>query len=181
MTPAGYMAKRVVKRPEWIRAPGVRDIYSLCGCISEYFADYIGYWKHNGYWLFDSVEALRSLALEHSIPIEDCRIFYYEVFEREYDDENIEWRAFAPDKGFVTSVIPPRNKRLEGFDVVTFSACASPECSPLSCNNLAATIRTNEHCLFSSFEDAKARLEAGDFEASEPGPFRVVAVYTLVE
>ena len=175
------MAKRVAGRPGRIQAPAVEDVYSVSGCISEHFADYIKHWKHNGYWLFDSVEIIQSLARENSIPLEGCKIFYYEVFDQEFDEELIEWRPFGPDGAFKTSVVPPARKRLEGYDVVTFSRRASPECSPLSCNYLATSIRTNQHCLFSSFDDAKARLEAGCFEVCEPGPFRIFAVYTIDE
>jgi hypothetical protein len=179
MTPAGYMAKKVVKRPDWIRAPSVEDIYSLSGCISAPFADYIKHWKHNGYWLFNSVDAIRTLASEHGIPLTHCKIFYYEVFDQEYDDDRMEWRPFAREASFGTAVVLPVRKQLEGYDVVTFTAHTSPECSPLSCNNLAAAIRTNSHCLLTSFEDARARIEAGGFERSEPGPFRIFAVYSL--
>ncbi len=42
------MAKRVSKRPDWLKAPQVIDIYSVSGCISKNFADYINYWRHNG-------------------------------------------------------------------------------------------------------------------------------------
>ena len=45
------MAKRVQK-PEGFHVQGVADVYSVSGCISENFADYIEYWKHNGHWLF---------------------------------------------------------------------------------------------------------------------------------
>jgi hypothetical protein len=179
MTPAGYMAKRVVRRPDWIRAPVVEDVYSVSGCVSGYFADYIKHWKHNGYWLFDSVEGIQSLAQEHCIALGDCRIFYYEIFDREFDDQKNRWQPFGPEEAFKTSVIPPSRKQLEGYDVVTFSARTSPECSPLSCNNLAATIPTNRHCLLGSFDDAKAHVEAGRFENSEPGPFRIFAVHAI--
>ena len=54
MVPVGYMAQRVARRPEWLAAERVSDIYSVSSCASDYFADYIKYWKHNGYWLFDS-------------------------------------------------------------------------------------------------------------------------------
>ena len=91
----------------------------------------------------------------------------------------MEWQRFEPAGEFRTSVVLPPRKRLEGYDVVTCYSGASPECSPLSCNNLAARIRTNQHCLFSSFEDARARIEAGAFGPSEPGPFRIFAVYSL--
>lgn len=72
-------------------------------------------------------------------------------------------------------------KQLLGFDVVSFDAQTTPECSPLSCNNLAESIDVNEHCLLPSFESAKQLLESGTFDNSEPGPFRVFAVYVSDE
>ena len=121
MVPAGYMAKRVVARPDWLPAERVSTIYSISGCISHNFADYIGFWKHNGYWLFDS-------------------------------------------PNIVTT---------------SFSMQTSPECSPLSCNSLAAEVETNTRCLLQSFEQARALLEHGTFNNSEPGPFRIFAVYSV--
>jgi hypothetical protein len=41
MIPVGYMAKRVQKKPDWLKAPNVIDIYSVCDCVSKNFADYI--------------------------------------------------------------------------------------------------------------------------------------------
>ena len=41
MIPAGYMAKNVVSKPDWLKANGVEDLYSVSGCISKDFADYI--------------------------------------------------------------------------------------------------------------------------------------------
>lgn len=179
MRPVGYMAKRVVRRPDWIKAPKVDDVYSVSGCVSEYFSDYIKYWRHNGYWFFDSPEIIKALALEHTIDLRNCKVFYYEVFEEEFNDEKHGWEPFKPDDGFKTSVAAPVRMQLEGYDVVTFSVHTSPECSPLSCNNLAEGMKTNSHCLFSSFEEAKAHIEARDFDNSEPGPFRIFAVYSV--
>jgi hypothetical protein len=181
MTPAGYMAKRIVKRPDWIQAPKVDDVYAVSGCVSEYFTDYIKYWKHNGYWFFDSVQTIKSLAEAQAISVGGCKFFYYEVFEKEFNDEAEQWQSFKPDDGFKTSVIVPPKKVLEGYDVVTFSVHTSPECSPLSCNNLAASVETNRHCLFASFDEAKARIEGHAFDNSEPGPFRIFAVYSVDE
>src|SRR4030095_8372257 len=140
---AGYMAKRVAKRPEWIQAPTVDDVYSVSRHVSDDFADYINYWKHNGYWFFDSIGIIRALGHEHAISLEGCKFFYYEVFDQEYDDERKTWQSFSPETSFAMSIVPPTSKRLEGYDVVTFWVHTSPECSPLSCNNLAATVSTN--------------------------------------
>jgi len=144
MTPAGYMAKRVVPRPDWINAPKVDDVYSVSGCVSEYFADYIKYWRHNGYWFFDSPDIIKSLAHEHAIDLRDCRFFYYEVFEEEFNGEKEIWEPFKPDDG-------------------------------------SRGVKTNRHCLFASFEEAKSHIEGHDFDNSEPGPFRVFAVYSVGE
>jgi len=97
MVPAGYLAKRVSKRPDWLRAQVV-DIYSVSGCVSEDFADYIDYWKHNGYWLFDSPEVIRTLAEEHSIELEGTTLFFYEVYEMEFNGDI--WQAFLPTRLF---------------------------------------------------------------------------------
>ena len=174
MIPAGYMAKQVCKKSEWLDAAQVVDIHSVSSHISDDFADYISFWKHNGYWLFDSPEIIRSIAHENSIDLQSTSLFYYEVFEQEFD--GTKWDTYPLD-GEV-NVVVPHDKRLEGFDVVTFYAKSSPECSPLSCNGMAKEIPTNSHCLLSSFEDAYSRISNGEFNNSEPGPYRIFAVYS---
>jgi hypothetical protein len=104
-------------------------------------------------------------------------LFYYEVYESQFDGEN--WHAYGADLSFVTSVVAPSGKQLEGFDVDTFSCRNVPEHSSLSGNSLASEIPTNAHCLFSSFDEAKAHLERGAFNNSEPGPYRIFAVYSV--
>jgi Tn3 transposase DDE domain len=68
------------------------------------------------------------------------------------------WRPFGPKLSFETNIVPPSLKRLEGFDVITFFAGNSPECSPLSCNSLAEELPTNHHCLFATFDEAEKHL-----------------------
>lgn len=179
MIPAGYMAKRVAARPDWLKANHVNDICSVSNCISDDFADYINYWKHNGYWLFNSPEAIRGLVEEYSLDLTDTKLFFYELHELEYDEGEKSWKAFAPDSSFDTQVVQPEIKLLAGYDVVTFYVHTSPECSPLSCNSLASEIETNEHCLLPSLERAKELLEEGRFDNSEPGPYRIFAVYSV--
>ena len=179
MLPVGYLFKHVALRPEWIPASHVEDIYSLASCISDNFADYINYWRHNGYWLFDSPTVIEVLAADNGIDLTGCTPFYYEVYEYEYDGKN--WQEFAPEPSFDTDVQLPGEKYLAGYDVATFLAHTSPECSPLSCNGLAATQAVNQHCLFHTFDEAKSALENGVFLQSEPGPYRIFAVYTLAK
>ena len=177
MIPVGYMAKHVCKKPEWLDTPHVVDLYSVSGCNSEDFADYINYWKHNGYWLFDSADVIRAVAQENSIDLAGTSLFYYEAYEREFDGKN--WRSFSPDPSFSTNIQFPCSKQLEGFDVVTFMVGRRPGCSPLSCNSLATKLRTNAHCLFASFEDAETNLSNGLFVKCEPGPYRILSVYSV--
>ena len=175
MIPAGYMAKRVYQKPDYLKTAQVQDIYSVSACISGYFANYISLWKHNGYWLFDSPEIILALAQENLIDLAATTLFYYEVYELEFDGKN--WNAYAPN--FAVNVIPPPSKKLEGFDVVTFFAKSSPECSPLSCNSMADEVPTNAHCLLASFEEAEELLNKGVFHNSEPGPYRIFSVYSV--
>ena len=181
MIGAGYMAKQVSSRPEWIKAPGVGDIYSVSYCISPAFCDYVGHWKHNGYWFFDSPAVIKDIAAAESIDLSTHRLFYYEVYELQFDEERRLWQPFQPEPTFTTRVEAPGDKRLLGFDVVTFNTQTSPECSPLSCNSLAESVEVNEHCLLRSFDKAKQLLESGAFTDSEPGPLRVFGVYSCGE
>ncbi|HUI74256.1 MAG TPA: hypothetical protein VLX32_04890 [Candidatus Acidoferrum sp.] len=177
MIPAGYMAKRVSEKPDWLKAAQVTDIYSISGCVSSDFADYINYWKHNGFWFFDTPEVIRNVAHQYSIDLEGTSLFYYEVHEEEFDGKG--WHEFRPDSSIPTNVIVPVDKRLEGLDVVTFWSKNAAECSPLSCNGLAEELTTNSHCLFASFADAENSLENGKFSDSEPGPYRILSVYSV--
>jgi hypothetical protein len=140
--------------------------------------DYIQFWRHNGYWLFDNPGIIQELALENSVDLAGLRFFYYEVYEKEFDEKRKNWQTFGAQP-FPTQVLPPTTKVLQGYDVVTFSVGTNPECSPLSCNHLASEIKTNAHCLLESFEEARENLESGKFDHAEPGPLRIFAVYTI--
>lgn len=173
------MAKRIAQKPaDWL-GERVVDVYSVSGCISRDFADYVGFWMHNGYWLFDSPAVIQEVVRANAIDLADTTLFYYEIYGHQFDADERKWKLFEPEASFGTSVLVPAAKRLEGFDVVTFFARSSPEHSPLSCNDLARSIHTNEHCLIESLEQAIQQLETGSFRECEPGPYRIFAVYTL--
>jgi len=178
MIGVGYMAKKVAQRPDWLKAPEVKDIYSVSNCVSDDFLEYVKFWRHNGYWFFDDPQIIRQLSLENNTDLANLKLFYYEAYEEEFDEDRRQWLRFEPS-ALPTNVILPAKREFQGYDVVTFSVGAKPECSPLSCNHLASKIKTNVHCLLESFEEAKQSLEAGKFDNSEPGPFRIFAVYTI--
>ncbi len=178
MIPIGYMYKIVVARPDWLDSPGVVDIRSISSCISEDFVDFVQYWKHNGYWLFDEPRIIEELANTAKIDLSGMTLFYYEAHEDEFDETAGEWRAFAACHGIETDVRAPVDKQLQGFDVVAISLHSDPGCSPLSCNGLATELPTNRHCLFDSFDEAKDALDGGLFVKCEHGPYRIIGVYT---
>ena len=178
MVPIGYLAKRISKALDAFNLPErVVDVYSVSSCVSDNFADYIEYWKHNGFWLFDSPEVIRAIAQEHMIDLRGTSLFYYEAHELEFDGNS--WQLFGSEPSIPTNIVPPHEKRLEGFDVATFHARNIPECSPLSCNSLAKEIHTNAHCLFDTLDEGKLALDSGSFKKCEPGPYRIFAVYSV--
>lgn len=179
MIPIGYMAKRVESKPDWLKTDKVNDIYSVSNCTSHDFADYINYWKHNGYWLFNSPEEIYALANEHHIDLKGTTIFYYEAYELESDEEEPEWVPFYPESSFKTDVKDPKEKELQGYDIVSFSNGNDPECSYLSCNHMAEEIEVNEHCLLNSLDVAKELINNKAFVGCEPGPCRIYAVYKV--
>jgi len=82
MVPVGYLYNRVASRPGWLKAGGVADVDSLSGRISQHLSDYINYWKHNGYWLFDSPEVIEGIAKEEmgSRWGQACNVAIWEMF-----------------------------------------------------------------------------------------------------
>jgi hypothetical protein len=187
MIPAGYMFKLAGKPPSHLTAKNVMDIFSVGACggsNSPFFAEYISYWKHNGYWFFDSPAIMEEIAETDGISLASMTLFYYEFYEFEFDKDDYPghvdgWSKFQRDAAFPTDVQIPKAKILAGYDVTEYVCRNSPECSLLSCSNLAVKFTVNSHCLFDTFEEAKASIETGAFHAIEPGPYRLVAVYLV--
>jgi hypothetical protein len=178
MFSVGYMAKHIIERPEWIKITQVKDSYSVSNCGSQNFAEYyVSFWKHNGYWFFNSPKDITDLSKAESISLNNTKLFYYEMYEKEFD--GVAWKTVIPTEMFKTNVEIPNFKKLEGYDIVTFSMGNSAECSPLSCNSMADSIKVNSHCLLESFEEAMTIIESPILENCEPGPMRILAVYSL--
>lgn len=179
MIPIGYMAKKIALKPHWLKNNQVEDIYSVSDCISHDFDDYINYWQHNGYWLFNSPEIIQKLAEENNIQLDGLQFFYYKAYEYQYYHDSSEWKTYEPEHAFETNIKVPRHKTLEGYDIVSFSLQNKPECSYLSCNYMAQTIQVNQHCLLKTLEYAKNLLNDKVFDDCELGPSRILAVYSI--
>lgn len=179
MQPAGYMAKFVEQRPDWLACAGVVDVFSVSSCISGDFCDYTNFWMHNGYWFFDTPEVVREVAGLAGVDLARSTLFYYEAYALEFDQDAGKWLPFDPEENFPVAVEAPEHASLAGFDVASFQVRSSPECSPLSCNGLATSVPVNRHCLFESFSEAVAAIETGQFRHGEPGALRVFSVHTV--
>jgi hypothetical protein len=173
------MYKKVRKKPEWLKADKVQDIYSVSSCISEDFADWINSWKHNGYWFFDNPKIMQNLAKKSNISLAGMTLFYYSAYEKQWDNDKQQWLPFAAETTITTNIEHPDDAVLQGYDLVSFSGQTCAECSPLSCNSLAEEISVNKHCLLNTLNEAKYCLESGKFAHCEPGPYRIFAVYTV--
>lgn len=117
MIPAGYMAKTVerdAKALDWLQQSHIEDIYSVAGCISENFADFIHHWKHNGFWLVDSPATIREIADAESVDLNGTTLFYYEVHPLEFTETG--WLPWSPEPSLPTRIVIPETKRLQGFD-----------------------------------------------------------------
>ena len=120
---------------------------------------------------------MEQIAQQTGVDLSQATLFYYEVHEEEFDESIGQWRNFAPELSLVTAVRELQTKECIGYDVATFWAGNAPECSPLSCNAVAKDMAVNTHCLFASFEDAKNAVNGGAFAHTEPGPYRIFAIY----
>ncbi|MCH2175436.1 MAG: hypothetical protein MK193_06885 [Lentisphaeria bacterium] len=71
----------------------------------------------------------------------------------------------------------PQGWELQGYDIVSFYAQSTLQCSPLSCNYLANEVEVNENCLLNTLDQALLLTQSLEFANSEPGPYRIIAVF----
>lgn len=166
----GYFPKKVVLRPDWLKAAGVSAIRSVCECVSSGPVDWIQHWTHNEMWVYSTIAA----ALE-IVPVKER----YEYELQAYRMLPIAWDQ-GTEKPFA---IPPLNVeplpddfQSVGFDVVSIEiGIASFGHSPLSCNHMAQKMLTNKDCLLDDIEVAKKTAHAFSIGNVEP-PYYVVEV-----
>ncbi|MEZ4379074.1 MAG: hypothetical protein R3B35_12400 [Gemmatimonadales bacterium] len=178
LVPMGYQAKRVIDRPASLAADWIDDLYSVSGCLSRAVIDARWSWLRNGFHLLDTPSQLLDIAHAFGISVAGARLFYYATHPFAFDETVDGWRACRPASAHTRVAVPVR-RTLEGFDLVTYDPATGVGCSPLSCNGLAATTGTNRHCLLPSLRSAISLLEQGFLANTEPGPYRVVAVYSV--
>ena len=170
---AGYFAKRVVPKPEWLDAPGVVEICSASGCVSKGPEGWIDHWLHNELgWFNRASDAWTVVPPDQR---EAYRLFAYRIYPAVF--RNGVRHDFRLPSDVHPDPIPPAFRRL-GFDSVNKSMEQSLgfECSPLSCNAMATEVSANQLCLFDSLEAAIAGATRFSIEQPEPGDYYVVEV-----
>ena len=202
MIPVGYLRKKITARPEWLRLPAVANIVAVSDCVMKDVIDVFTLGRFNGWYFYDSSTTLDELLRAQGADFDGTVLLYSEVFESAYDrdaraetypyeeflrdtptdptDKAHAWIPLPSSDGLV-NVQTPTQCALLGYDVCSFSMGNAPECCPLSCNSIAQHVEVNEHGLFASLENAKAALERGFFDRSEPGPLRIFAIHLVNE
>jgi hypothetical protein len=170
---SGYFIKRVMRKPDWLQVPGVLEVCSVSNCISVPPEGWVERWLHNEFgWFNRSADAV---GLAPAGSLTEYRLFAYrlypEVFRRNSRAPLVVPSDVRPDP------IPKTFQSL-GFDSVSRSmeSVLGFECSPLSCNSMAAEWNVNERCLFPSLELALAGADRFATDQPEPGNYYVVEV-----
>jgi hypothetical protein len=174
---AGYFAKQIEPKPEFLNAPGVREICSVSECISSGPEGWIEHWLHNEFgWFNRAVDAVRVIPLGHE---SRYRLFGYRLHPEIFRSGNRVPLTIPAD---VRPEPIPSTFRSLGFDSLnkSMNSILGLECSPLSCNSMAAEIVVNAFCLFPALDDAIAAAERFSREQPEPGDYYVVEVLECI-
>jgi hypothetical protein len=170
----GYVFKQVVPRPDWLKAPGVKEICSVSNCISKGPDGWAGSSSSgslNGWGLSNRHEDARQLVGEEIAGAWD--LFGYELVPVRYVGGVREGLDVGSD-----SVDPlPKDFESLGYDVVSRGRSDFFECSPLSCNGWAEEVGANEHCLVDLLDEAHRLASIAEASGCEPGDYHVVRVW----
>ena len=179
MIPLGYFYKQVLPKPDYLQNKSVVSIFSVSGCISDDFCDYVNHWKHNKYWYFDSPELMNEIIEIENISTDNLKLFFYYAYEEQYDEVSKTWSPYPFEPSFSTNIKIPSSSTFEGYDITSSSTGQFNECSPLSCNGLADEIPVNLNCLIPTLDEALELFRNNKLQGCEPGPYRVIEVHSV--
>jgi hypothetical protein len=170
----GYFPRDVTVPSGWSIAAHVNEICSVSCCINSAPDGWIDHWLHNDLGFYNTRRDARNV-----LPTSpgSFAIYAYRLLPVRFSNGSTE--------SFTTAAFPveplPSNFVSLGFDVVSKSVSAFFECSPLSCNGMAAEVPVNQYCLIDTLEEAIAAAVRFSKEEPEPGPYYVVEVLREAE
>jgi len=167
----GYFPKRRTPAPEELRVAGAEEICSVSECLAPGPEGWVEAWLHNAHSCFNSPDDARRVAGDAAGSFHLLAYRLLPLRFRKGQSESME--VSAPG----ITPLPPDFESL-GFDVLSKNASNGLgfECSPLSCNRMAAEIGVNRHCLLDDLETARELARRFSVEEPEPGPYYVVEV-----
>lgn len=137
----GYFPKRRTSNPGWLIPESVEEIASVSNCITKEPAKWIGYWRHNEMFVFDTPELALSVVADEER--EGFEIHTYAIFPVQY----VKGRQTSFELPALSPQTLPDDYEFLGYDVVSRSCGSTFECSPLSCNGYAEQVAVNRWCL----------------------------------
>lgn len=177
----GYLPKRRTPAPEWVLNPTVKEICSVSECIAPAPRGWAEHWIHNDFGLFNTVQEALSI-----VPSGDERYALYAF-------KILPVRFSKGAEALLTIDLPlhegehlfhpvdpqplPAQFASLGFDVASNTLTPFFECSPLSCNNMAASIPVNRYCLLEDLPTAESVALQFSLEEPEPGDYFVLEVF----
>jgi len=185
---AGYLPKIVAYRPEYPHTPPVSHVLSVSHHLSSAPDGWIDSWLHNDLGFFNRLADARAV-----VPPDDAgryRLFAYRLLPQVFVAGKA--RPAAVPVNVQPEPVPEAFVSL-GFDAVSHwspglasrgadAVAEWPddvlgfECSPLSCNGLAAEIETTDGCLFPTLDAAIAGALQFARDQPEPGDYYVLEV-----
>jgi hypothetical protein len=166
---AGYFPKTTAVPPGWMASDRVEEMCSVSQCINSGPDGWIDKWLHNELGFFNTRSDAVAVTMGDAGSFE---IFAYRLLPLRFNEGKAE--AVTIPQLQVES-LPPNFVTL-GFDAVSKSVSSFFECSPLSCNNMAAELPVNRFCLLETLEEAVALAERCSSGEGEPGPYYVLEV-----
>lgn len=164
----GYLPKSLTPRPADYDLPGVDEIASVSNCIARTVE--IPVWELNELGFLSDVGTADRLIPEDQRSEFD--VYGYSVLDECFENGVGEpWNVPPLD-----CAAPGDDFEVIGFDAVSRSTSAFFECSPLSCNGAAKTIRVNPWCLLDSLEEALVAARTFSSGNWEPGTYYIVEV-----
>lgn len=173
MIDAGYGVMRVAPNPFPDKAPGVIEICSVSDCISHRPENWIQSWLHNDLGWYNNPADAAHMIPEGAGP--SYRLFAYRIHP-EFFRKGEPLDVHLPDNLQPEPI--PQDFQSRGFDAVSRELRSTQgfDCSPLSCNDMAAEYRANAHCLFATEQEAIAAARRFSIAQPEPGDYYVVEV-----